>query len=74
MTSIPLSCDVVVIGGGPAGSTVSNLLSRQGYNVVVLEKERHPRHKIGENLIPDFWKYTDMCEGGGTGKLARTTS
>lgn len=60
MTNIPTSCDVVVIGGGPSGSTVSNLLSRQGYNVVLLEKSRHPRHKVGENLIPDFWKYCDM--------------
>lgn len=60
MTNIPTQCDVVVIGGGPAGSTVSNLLSRQGYNVVLLEKVQHPRHKIGENLIPDFWKYSDM--------------
>ena len=60
MTSIPKQCDVVVIGGGPAGSTVSNLLSREGYDVVLLEKARHPRHKIGENLIPDVWKYSDM--------------
>lgn len=60
MTEIPNHCDVVVIGGGPAGSAVSNLLSRKGYNIVLLEKARHPRPKIGENLIPDFWKYSDM--------------
>jgi flavin-dependent dehydrogenase len=44
--------DVVVVGGGPAGSTVSTFLARKGYRVVVLEKERFPRMHIGESLIP----------------------
>lgn len=46
------SCDVVVIGGGPAGSTVSTLLARRGHRVIALEKERHPRFHIGESLLP----------------------
>lgn len=46
------SCDVLVIGGGPAGSTVSTLLARQGRQVVMLEKEHHPRFHIGESLLP----------------------
>lgn len=46
------SCDVAVIGGGPAGSTAATLLTRRGYRVVLLEKARHPRFHIGESLLP----------------------
>ncbi|QXP90836.1 tryptophan 7-halogenase [Methylococcus capsulatus] len=45
-------CDVLVIGGGPAGSTVAALLAERGYRTVVLEKCRHPRFHIGESLLP----------------------
>jgi flavin-dependent dehydrogenase len=45
-------CDVVVIGGGPAGATISTLLAERGWKVVVLEKDRHPRFHIGESLLP----------------------
>jgi flavin-dependent dehydrogenase len=45
-------CDVVVIGGGPAGSTAAALLARHGYQVVALEKAHHPRFHIGESLLP----------------------
>jgi flavin-dependent dehydrogenase len=48
--------DVVVIGGGPAGSTCSTLLAQQGYNVRLFEREKFPRFHIGESLIPDtYW-------------------
>jgi len=46
------SCDVLVAGGGPAGSTAAALLAEKGWNVVLLEKERHPRFHIGESLLP----------------------
>ncbi|MDX1685536.1 MAG: tryptophan 7-halogenase, partial [Saprospiraceae bacterium] len=52
--------DVVVIGGGPGGSTASTLLAKKGYKVALLEKEEHPRYTVGESLIPHFWRYTDM--------------
>jgi len=45
-------CDVLVIGGGPAGATVSALLAERGRNVVLVEKSRHPRFHIGESLLP----------------------
>lgn len=44
--------DVVVIGGGPAGSTASGLLSKWGRRVLVLEREKFPRYHIGESLVP----------------------
>ncbi len=46
------SYDAIVIGGGPAGSTVSGLLARSGRKVVVLEKEKFPRFHVGESLLP----------------------
>ena len=46
------SCDVLVVGGGPAGSTISALLADQGWSVHVLEKDSHPRFHIGESLLP----------------------
>ena len=44
--------DVVVIGGGPAGSTTAALLAEAGHRVVLLEKSHHPRFHIGESLLP----------------------
>ena len=45
-------CDVLVIGGGPAGATVAALLAERGRDVVMMEKSRHPRFHIGESLLP----------------------
>jgi flavin-dependent dehydrogenase len=48
--------DVIVIGGGPAGSTASALIAQRGHKVVLFERERFPRFHIGESLIPEtYW-------------------
>ena len=46
------SADILIVGGGPAGSTAATLLAERGYRVVLLEKSRHPRFHIGESLLP----------------------
>ena len=46
------TCEVAVIGAGPAGSTLAALLAERGRDVLLLEKERHPRFHIGESLLP----------------------
>ncbi|MDO9466746.1 MAG: FAD-dependent oxidoreductase [Thiobacillus sp.] len=45
-------CDVLVIGGGPAGATAAALLAEKGHQVTLLEKAHHPRFHIGESLLP----------------------
>jgi geranylgeranyl reductase family protein len=53
--------DVIVMGGGPAGSAVASILAREGGRVVLFEKEEFPRHHIGESLMTDtFWTFQRM--------------
>src|SRR5438132_14266300 len=59
------SADVVVIGGGPAGATVSTLIAQKGHKVKLYERAKFPRFHIGESLIPDtYWvlKRLNMLE------------
>jgi flavin-dependent dehydrogenase len=52
------TAEVVVIGGGPAGSTISTLIAQRGYHVKLFERERFPRFHIGESLIPEtYWVF-----------------
>ena len=53
--------DVLVIGGGPAGSTISTLIAQHGYAVELFEREHFPRFHIGESLIPQtYWVLTRL--------------
>jgi len=62
-------CDVCVVGGGPAGSTAAALLSKKGYDVLLLERAFHPRYSVGESLIPHFWRYAS--DSGALDEVAR---
>src|SRR3954469_6995433 len=58
MSEIIESYDVVVIGGGPAGSTVATLVADAGHKVLVLERTKFPRFHIGESLLPEaYWTF-----------------
>ena len=53
MSTVPVEdFDVVVVGGGPAGSTLGTLVAMQGHSVLILEREIFPRYQIGESLLP----------------------
>lgn len=53
--------DVIVMGGGPAGSSVASILAREGRQVILFEKEVFPRHHIGESLMTDtYWTFRRM--------------
>ena len=47
-----MTAPILVLGGGPAGSAAATLLARQGWQVVLLERERFPREHVGESLLP----------------------
>ncbi len=50
--------DVLVAGGGPAGSATATLLARAGHSVLLLEREAFPRFRIGESLMPaTYWTF-----------------
>ena len=52
MTCPHVRYDVVVVGGGPAGSTAATMLASQGLDVLLLERERFPREHVGESMLP----------------------
>ncbi|HCH2613106.1 TPA: NAD(P)/FAD-dependent oxidoreductase [Vibrio parahaemolyticus] len=52
---------VVVVGAGPSGSTVSALLKSRGIDVVVIEKATFPRFSIGESLLPACMEVVELA-------------
>jgi flavin-dependent dehydrogenase len=48
------------MGGGPAGAAAGALLAGRGWQVVILEKDRHPRFHIGESLLPLSLPYLEQ--------------
>jgi flavin-dependent dehydrogenase len=56
--AIKNSYEIIVIGGGPSGSTVATLLAQYGHEVLLLERAKFPRHHIGESLMPQtYWTF-----------------
>ncbi|KAH6851189.1 O-methyltransferase-domain-containing protein [Chaetomium sp. MPI-CAGE-AT-0009] len=60
--SIPQSCTVLVVGGGPAGSFASASLAREGIDVVMLEADKHPRYHIGESMLPSMRHFLEFID------------
>jgi flavin-dependent dehydrogenase len=47
-----ISCDVVIIGAGPSGSSAAAVLAEKGHKVILIERSRFPRYHVGESLLP----------------------
>ncbi len=70
MVSTTPEYDCIVIGGGPAGSTAAAVLAEKGRRVLILEKEKFPRYKVGESLLP--YCYFTLERLGVARKIARS--
>lgn len=60
MSLQPETAQILVAGGGPAGSTAAALLAREGFNVVLVERDFFPRYHIGESLLPSIIDLLDV--------------
>ena len=52
MKSSPSEYDVVIIGAGPAGCSAAAILAEEGHRVCIVEREKFPRYRVGESMIP----------------------
>jgi len=62
MKRIQNECEVLVIGGGPGGAMACSNLVQNGIEAVLFEKEKTPLLKVGENVIPHFWKFAELMK------------
>ena len=53
------SYDVIVMGGGPAGSTAAALVAAAGHSVLLMDREKFPRFRIGESLMPATYERSE---------------
>src|SRR5258708_28591943 len=58
--TVPRKADVLVVGGGMAGSCAATQLAGRGYDAVLIDKQHHPRETVGESVLPSAWKYFDL--------------
>lgn len=57
---LPQRTKVLVVGGGPAGSTAAGFLARDGIDVVLLERDMFPRYHVGESLLPSCLEVLEL--------------
>ncbi|HZD11533.1 MAG TPA: NAD(P)/FAD-dependent oxidoreductase [Candidatus Binatia bacterium] len=60
MSQRPEAAQILVAGGGPAGATAAAMLAREGFRVVLVERDRFPRYHIGESLLPSALDFLDL--------------